>query len=864
MATGLAALPVDETAAQGSAMSSIEAVRVYGRTQNNTYGLGDTISITIEFSKPVTLSYTTERPQLTLALEMGDRALRLPLDYCRRPPGYGFACDSGELLDWLEFEHTVGPEDYAPDGIRIGADALQSNGTQVLDLDGNAVNLSLAGHAITSSNHRVDGSLDHPPRLQSVGTSIPDQEGVFRNGEIINLGASFDEPVVARRGPGGENPSLAFRIGSETRVAQWSLPDNVDEYRSRRLRFRYEVQPLDFGRSMRLIAINANGWTIRDEAGQDAELTPLYDGIPGGVNGGDDGDDGGMVEAVGTLPPLELVAGGPSATVDLAPAFRGHDFYYLAHSTRPSVAHIKLEGSVLTVTPLKEGVATVNVTGRTERTNALRETEFTDVLQQFAVTVSTSLAEVRMVETSLAALGRSLLASVTTSIEARFAAAPERMSIAGLPISTAGAAVTDSPLHGARTRSAAHAGADTTRQTGNDLLRGSHMALALTAAQAEAGRRQAPQWTVWGGGDLQTFAGELEAGADYNGDLKTAHVGVDLSGARWLAGVAVSRSVGEANYRTSGAIRRNGQLATTLTSAQPYLRWRPREGREIWMILGRGVGMLSGQQRGEDQGHVADLAMWLGVIGARETVMSGGRADIVVRGDVGVVGLETADGDSAIHGRQVTVQRSRLGVEISHALRWDSGATLTPFGAVGMRHDGGDGQTGNGMELEAGVRLADPWTGLGLEARGRVLALHTTGQYREQGVSVTALWTPGGTVDRGLSVSLAPRWGAPTGGTESLWREQVFGQNHPGALAPDAGGFDGRIGYGFRLTAGSTVTPFSEIGVAGPDYRRLRVGVRVTGTERARWAAIELTGGRVRTGWRPAEHRIGAFGRLRF
>ena len=849
-------------------MSDVENMWVAGRSQNNTYGLGDTISVSISFSNPVTLSYTTERPQLTLAMEMGDRTLQLPLHHCRRPTSYVFACDSGELLDWLTFEHTVEPEDDDPDGIRIGADALQSNGTQVLDLDGNAVDLSLAGHEITSSNHRVDGSLDHPPLLYSVGFSSPPEQGdVFRNGETIILDLRFDERVIGRRLPGGEDPSLTIRIASATRVAHWSRPANENEHHSRYGQFgefSYEVQPLDFGRSIEFIAFNANGWTIQDERGNDA-VSSLPRGRSLGLYGVDGGEGGGMVEAVGTLPPLELVEGGAPVTVDVAPAFRGHDFFYSAHSSHPNVAEIQLAGSVLTVTPLKVGVATVKVIGRAERE---------DAAQQFAVTVSTNQAEVRMVETSLAALGRSLLASVTTSIEARFAAAPESMSIAGLPLAMGGTAATRAAGNGGmqglpatRTKSpraAVLAGADTIRQTGDDLLRGSHMALALTTAQAESGRRQAPQWTVWGSGDLQTFAGELEAGADYNGDLRTGHVGVDLSGASWLAGVAVSHSVGEANYRTSGAVRRNGQLATTLTSAQPYLRWRPAEGREIWMILGRGVGTLTGRQRGEDQGYGTDLSMWLGVIGARETVMSGGRADIVVRGDVGVVGLETADGDSAIHGRQVTVQRSRLGVEISHALRWDSGATLTPFGAVGMRHDGGDGQTGNGMELEAGVRLADPWTGIGLEARGRVLALHTTGQYREQGVSVTALWTPGGTVDRGLSVSLAPRWGAPTGGTESLWREQVFGQNHPGALAPDAGGFDGRIGYGFRLTAGSTVTPFSEIGVAGPDYRRLRVGVRVTGTERARWAAIELTGGRVRTGWRPAEHRIGAFGRLRF
>lgn len=874
MAAGLAALPVDDTAAQGAAMSSIERVSVFGRQQNNTYGLGDEITIAIGFSNPVTLSYTSERTQLTLALEMGDRTLQLPVRRCVSPIGGGiFACDSGELLESLKFEHTVGPDDYAPDGIRIGADALQSNGTQVLDQDGNAVDLSLAGHAIARYRNRVDGSLDHPPRLLSVTAHGPDEGDVFRNGETITMSLYLDEDVIARRRPGGGDPSLTIRIGSATRVARWSVPYGVNEYRSSYQEigeFTYEVQPLDFARSIVVVAFDANGWTIRDEGGIDAVVgQALPRAVPGyDVDGG---EGGGMVEAVGTLPPLELVAGGPPVTVDLAPAFRGHDFTLGASSSHRDVAHVQRSGALLTVTPLSVGVATVRVVGRAEREYAV---------QEFNVRVVRDPADVRAIEASLAALGRSLLASVTTSIEARFAAEPERLSVAGLAVSAGIAAArtgmgpsrfsappvadADTPHHAARTRSAALAHADMTRRTGGDLLRGSHMALALTSAQAEGGRRQAPQLTVWGSGDLQTFAGELEAVADYSGDLRTGHVGVDISGASWLAGVSVSHGAGEASLRTTGVAGRNVQVATTLTSAQPYLRWKPGEGREVWMILGRGAGMLTSRHEGEDKTYAADLSMWLGVVGARETLVSGGPAEIVLRGDVGLVGLETPDGDSPVQGRQVTVQRSRVGVELSHALRWESGVTLRPFGAVGFRHDGGDGQTGNGMELEAGVRLADPWTGIGLDVRGRMLALHTTGQYREHGVSVTALWTPGGTVDRGLSVSVAPRWGAPAGGTDSLWREQVFGRHHPGAPAPDDGGLDGRIGYGLRLAAGGTVTPFTELGVAGPDYRRLRVGLRVTGTEHARWAAIELTGDRVNSGWRPPEHRFGAFGRLRF
>lgn len=51
------------------------------------------------------------------------------------------------------------------------------------------------------------------------------------------------------------------------------------------------------------------------------------------------------------------------------------------------------------------------------------------------------------------------------------------------------------------------------------------------------------------------------------------------------------------------------------------------------------------------------------------------------------------------------------------------------------RRDGGAGASGNGVELIGGMRLAA--SRLRVDAKGRLLALHSGAAYRERGVGVT-------------------------------------------------------------------------------------------------------------------------------
>ena len=71
-------------------------------------------------------------------------------------------------------------------------------------------------------------------------------------------------------------------------------------------------------------------------------------------------------------------------------------------------------------------------------------------------------------------------------------------------------------------------------------------------------------------------------------------------------------------------------------------------------------------------------------------------------------------GRSATGGFEADASRLRLILEGSRAFEGDEGRTLTPSVELGLRHDGGDAETGTGLEAGAGIRYA----GAGLTVEG--------------------------------------------------------------------------------------------------------------------------------------------------
>ena len=363
---------------------------------------------------------------------------------------------------------------------------------------------------------------------------------------------------------------------------------------------------------------------------------------------------------------------------------------------------------------------------------------------------------------------------------------------------------------------------------------------------------------MWGQLDRQAFDGERSPAARYGGDLTTASVGVDARlGDRWLAGVAMSRSRGAGDWRVGAS---PGRLTTSLTSVQPYLRWSDG-GTTIWATAGGGTGTAEHARLRYGLQEESALGLRLGLVeGRRRLATVGDGVELQVRGDASWARLTTAAGDELIDALAVNVHQLRVGIAVRRPVRTAGGTRVEPFGEVHARHDGGAGQTGVGLEVAGGVRVARGV--FRVEGMGRLLALHAADRYRERGGAVT-LRVGDGARQPGLTLSLSPRWGAPTTASDALWRDQLFHRRMAGAPGGrrDERALDGRVDYGLPVPAGGLLTPFGIYGQS-PSGRRLQVGLLLS-----RFGPVELEASGERYALRDPNreaYRMSALGRITF
>ena len=157
---------------------------------------------------------------------------------------------------------------------------------------------------------------------------------------------------------------------------------------------------------------------------------------------------------------------------------------------------------------------------------------------------------------------------------------------------------------------------------------------------------------------------------------------------------------------------------------------------------------------------------------------------------------------------------------------------------LGLRHDAGDAETGTGVEAGVGLLYSNPAQGLTVEGRVRGLLTHADSGYEEWGASGSLRLDPG-VSGRGVSLSIAPVWGAASSGVEQLWST---GTAAGLAVDDDYGGearLQAELGYGLRSPIGHGVlTPYAGLSLGEADGRMYRVGVRWHVGPRA-WLALD-------------------------
>ena len=216
----------------------------------------------------------------------------------------------------------------------------------------------------------------------------------------------------------------------------------------------------------------------------------------------------------------------------------------------------------------------------------------------------------------------------------------------------------------------------------------------------------------------------------------------------------------------------------------------------------------------------ADLDLRMAAVGLRGTLLDGGGEGLTLTGKTDAMVVQTASGQGQgsdggnLDAARATVTRLRLGVEASRPVLFDpgsgsgaggagGGATLTPSLEVGVRHDGGDAETGFGLDLGIGLAFSDPERGLQAEMRGRGLLAHESEGFRDLGFSGSFAWEGKPGSDLGAKLGLTQTvGGSSSGGADALLSRTTMDglAANPGSGSPGSasGARRGRRQRGWR------------------------------------------------------------------
>ena len=331
---------------------------------------------------------------------------------------------------------------------------------------------------------------------------------------------------------------------------------------------------------------------------------------------------------------------------------------------------------------------------------------------------------------------------------------------------------------------------------------------------------------LWGRGVHSGFSGQ-QGGIDIDGRVTGFQLGADHARGDWTYGLMVSRSTGDIEY---SAAQGGGEIGLDLTALVPYVGWDVTAGLSAWGTLGIGRGRMTLRPDGGAALNT-DIDWQMAAAGLEGALVPGGTLAGTLGGaDLGwsADALWTRTRSDAVPGGLVALSgkstRLRFGLEASWERMLASGGLLRPHLEMGLRHDGGDAETGFGLEIGGGLDWSDPARGLSLGLSGRTLALHEDGAFEDWGLSVVLEYDPTPDTKRGFAARLShDLGGAASGGREALLGPDSF----PG-LNEATGGADWQLEAAYGVSRGQGRVGSSYMALRGADAAEAaRLGYRI-------------------------------------
>ena len=244
-----------------------------------------------------------------------------------------------------------------------------------------------------------------------------------------------------------------------------------------------------------------------------------------------------------------------------------------------------------------------------------------------------------------------------------------------------------------------------------------------------------------------------------------------------------------------------------MTGLYPYGRFMVNPRVTLWGVAGYGAGTLTLTPKNLGDGQVKDspirtgMALTMAAAGVRGVAFAApaeGGFELAVTSDAMVV-RTSSEKTAGLVAAEAEAIRLRLGLEGSWRGIALGGGALTPRLETGMRHDGGDAETGFGLDLGGGLAWSDPGTGIRAEVSGRGLLTHESAGFRQRGIAGSFGWDPTPGSDRGPSLTLSQTMGlSARGGADALLGRTTLA----GLAANDSGDelerrrLEVKLGYG--------------------------------------------------------------------
>ena len=362
------------------------------------------------------------------------------------------------------------------------------------------------------------------------------------------------------------------------------------------------------------------------------------------------------------------------------------------------------------------------------------------------------------------------------------------------------------------------------------------------------------RFVTWGCGDFRELAGKIASGArNWDGGVSNVQIGIDaLLDSETLAGVALSRTGGEFDYSGSGeAGETGGDLDLSLTGVHPYFGVSLSPDLRAWGTIGFADGEL---QVGDDHARTTlsnSATLLTGTLGLNGRLLSTEESTVTLKGEVAFARLNASSAEVAFRSALANLTRVRLAAEAERKFLISDVGLLTPWGEVGLRHDGGDGETGSGLELGGGVRYRNIEQGWNVEAYGRWLAVRSDALPEEQGFGLRFHYDPE-TLGFGPWVSLTQTWGEATSTVPGLWEDGV--SNLAASSDPSRRRLELELGYGLPAYGGrAALSPYTAMSLESGDAQSYRLGARLAlGPS----ALLRLETERRERPEHPADHRV--------